>query len=165
MSQIGSATTRTLLGLLGAGSGLSAAIAEIAMRENIDVTPIAEAQMFAQDVSFDLAEKGSAFRYPAVYVYCEKVSNRLREKFRRFSGTVRMNVEIRVSQDRLERIQEKLQLYVDGVIQVLDSNRGDWGQGMTYSGAYEILFGTVRRGGTNYIQAAKVVLEVDVSQS
>ena len=45
-----------------------------------------------------------------------------------------MAIEVRVSQDRLEGIEEQLQMYVDAVTQVLDQNRGDWGEGMFYAG-------------------------------
>ena len=53
----------------------------------------------------------------------------LTEKFRTFSGKVRTVAEVRVSQDRIEGIEEQLRLYVDAVTQVLDANRGSWGQG------------------------------------
>jgi len=65
----------------------------------------------------------------------------------------------------MERLERKLQLYVDAVTAVLERNRGDWGQGMSYAGGYEIQFGAVKSGGKNYIQAAKLALEVDVSQN
>ena len=164
MAQIGSVTTDTLLGLLRASSGLPSAIAEIAMRENVTLPKFDEAQLLAQNVSSDLAEKSQTFRYPAVYVYCDKISNSLREKFRKFSGTARLNIEIRFSRNRPEGLENDLQLYVDAVTEVLHSNRGDWGRGICYSGAYEIKFGSVERGGQNFRQAARVVLEVDVSQ-
>jgi hypothetical protein len=56
----------------------------------------------AQNVSAELVEKANLVHYPAVQVYCEKLVNDLREKFRSFSGTAQMAIEIRHSQDRLE---------------------------------------------------------------
>ena len=59
------------------------------------------------------------------------------EKFRTFSGKVRTVAEIRVSQDRIEGLEDQLRLYVDAVTQILDSNRGSWGLGAFYTGGYE----------------------------
>jgi hypothetical protein len=98
-----------------------------------------------------------------VYVYCEKLDNTLREKFRTFSGTVGMAVEIRVSHDRLERLARDVQLYAAAAAEVLDSGRGDWGSGMFYAGGYEVAFGPVKRGGKNFLEAAKISFDVDVS--
>ena len=39
-------------------------------------------------------------------MYCEKIVNDLTEKFRTFSGTVQMAIELRHSQDRLEGLQD-----------------------------------------------------------
>src|SRR5207248_7694437 len=66
----------------------------------------------------------------SVNVYCEKIVNDLREKFRAFSGQVQMAIELRQSQDRLEGIQDRLELYVDATMQMLNGSRGDWGDGM-----------------------------------
>jgi hypothetical protein len=49
------------------------------------------------------------------------------------------------------------------VTQVLDQNRGDWGEGMYYTGCYEATFGPVKHGGLNFIQIGKVTFEVGVS--
>src|ERR1017187_4236679 len=72
-------------------------------------------------------------------------------------------IEVRVSQDRLVGIENQLQTYVDAVTQVLDQNRGDWGEGMFYAGCYEAALGPVKHGGRNFIQAGKVTFEVGVS--
>jgi hypothetical protein len=46
---------------------------------------------------------------------------------------------------------------------VLDSSRGTWGQGMYFTGGYEVNFDAVQHGGSNFVQAAKVSFEVDLS--
>ena len=108
--------------------------------------------------------RGRPGRFPVVFVYCDKVSNLQREKFRCFSGVARLNIELLVSGERQEALEQKLQFYVDAVTDVLECNRGDWGQGIGYGGGYEIQFAALKRGGRNYTQSAKVSLEVDVSQ-
>lgn len=85
------------------------------------------------------------------------------EKFRTFSGKVRTVAEVRVSQDRIEGLEIMLRLYVDAVTQVLDSNRGSWGQGAFYTGGYEVAFDPVKHGGKNFLQVAKITFEVDLS--
>ena len=78
-------------------------------------------------------------------------------------GKAVMAIEVRVSQDRLDGIEEQAQMYLDAVTQVLDQNRGDWGEGMYYAGGYEATFAPVKHGGRNFIQSAKVTFEVAVS--
>ena len=81
----------------------------------------------------DLAEKTSGVRYPVVYVYCEKVVNDLREKFRTFSGTADLCVDIRVSHEHMDELQASLQTYVEAVTDVLDKKRGQWATGVFYT--------------------------------
>jgi hypothetical protein len=76
-----------------------------------------------------------------------------------------MAVEVRHSQDRLDGLQDRLELYTDAVTQVLHSSRGDWGDGMFYGGMYDVSFGAVKHGGKNFIQAAKITFEIGVSKS
>lgn len=123
------------------------------------------AQIRSQNVGADLAGRGDPVVYPAVNVYCEKIVNSLVEKFRSFSGTLEMAVEVRHSQDRLAGLQDALDLYADAAMQVLDANRGDWGDGMYYCGGYQVGFSAVKQGGKNYLQTAKVTFEIGVSIS
>ena len=123
------------------------------------------AQIRPQNVAADLAERGDPVVYPAANVYCEKLINSLVEKFRTFSGTLQMVIELRASQDRLAGLQDGLELYADAVMQMLDANRGDWGDGMYYGGGYQVAFSAAKHGGKNYIQTAKVTFEIGVSIS
>jgi hypothetical protein len=118
----------------------------------------------AQNVSADISEKAGSTHYPALLVYCDKLSNTLKEKFRRFSGRAHVVIEVRHSQDRLDGIEAGLQLYVDAVCALLDDSRGDWGGGSQYTGGYEVNYDAVARGGKNFIQRAKVGFEVEVSK-
>jgi hypothetical protein len=122
-------------------------------------------QVRSQNVAADLAERSAPTHYPVVHVYCEKIVNDLREKFRSFSGTARMAVELRYSQDRLEGLEEVLEEGVDAAAGALQASKGDWGDGMFYAGAYEVGFGAVKRGGKNFIQVAKVTFEIGVSRN
>ena len=144
-------------------NGICPVIAELALESGIQMPFLAPEHLRAENVAPELAEKSVAAKYPAVHVYCEKVSNLLREKFRTFSGKAKLVAEARVSQDRLEGLEQKSQLMADAITAVLDINRGDWGQGMFYTGGYEITYGAVKHGGKNFLQITKVTFEIDIS--
>jgi len=146
--------------LMDSGAGLGAVLADIAANAGVELAGIG---VISQNAPVALMEKSSAVKYPVVLVYSDRVQNMLTEKFRNFSGRVRTVAEVRTSQDRIEGLEEKVRLYVDAVTQVLDANRGDWGQGMFFTGGYEVKFDPVQHGGRNILQAAKVIFEVDLS--
>src|SRR5260370_41691144 len=131
--------------------------------QNVSRPEISVQQIIAQNAAGDLFERSTATKYPLIYVYCSKVVNQLREKFRKFSGDAQMVVEARVSQDRLEEMETHVQFYVDAITQVLDNNRGDWGDGVFYGGGYEVTYGGVKHGGRNFIQIAKVSFVLEIS--
>ena len=152
--KLGSALSGQIIQLITAPAGANAALAALSA-----------AQIRAQNVAADLMERGEAVSYPSVNVYCEKLVNALTEKSRSFSGTARMVVEVRHSHDRLEGLQNALELYTDAVTAALGASRGDWGNGMFYCGEYQAVFGAVKHGGKNFQQVAKITFEIGVSRS
>ncbi|MGI8745536.1 MAG: hypothetical protein ACR2NN_23775 [Bryobacteraceae bacterium] len=163
MVLVASVVTEKLRSILASDSGVQAAVFEIDDLEGEDLKTFHGQQVIAQNASPELTERSTVSKYPLLFVYCSKLLNSLREKFRGFSGEAQMVVEIRISQDRLERLETKVQLYVDAVIQVLGENRGDWGDGVFYGGTYEVSYGPAKHGGRNFIQIAKIALAVDIS--
>ncbi len=163
-AKIGGAATAKVIQRITGPRGVNCGIAELSGAEIPDGL-LDPAQVRAQNAAADLVERSGGVKYPAVHVYCEKVINDLKEKFRSFSGSVQMAVEVRHSQDRLDGLQDTLELYADAVTQVLNQSRGDWGDGMFYGGGYAVSFGAVKSGGRNFIQVAKVTFEIGVSRS
>ena len=164
MAQTGSIVTVQVLSLLADNNtGLDSTLSELSADSGVSLDSLSGAQLLGQNVAPEISEKTAGVRYPAVYVYCDKVSNTLREKFRTFSGKAQVTIEARVTADRLAGIDQQMQLYVDAITQVLDAHRGDWGQGLFYSGAYDVAYGAVKHGGRNFFQSGKVTLEVDIS--
>jgi hypothetical protein len=163
MAWVGSAVTAQVISLLTAPHGLNACVATLAQAQNITLAPVGQDQILAQNVPVEIAERSTDVKYPSVSVYCEKIANQLKEKFRTFSGKAVVTIEVRVSQDRLQGIEEQMQMYLDAATQVLDQNRGDWGEGMYYTGGYEATLGAVKHGGQNLVQIAKVTFDVRVS--
>ena len=163
MAQVGSIVASKAAGMLRIDSGLAFSVADIAQKAGMEAASISAGQIVAENVAFEMVERSTGAKYPAWHVYCERVVNEMREKFRTFSGKAYLAIEVRVSQDRLDGLERQLQLCVDAATQVLDSNRGDWGNGMFYTGGYEIQFGPAKHGGKNFLKAAKVIFAVDVS--
>ena len=144
-------------------ASLAAEKAAAILTQALVTTEFPPQQIVTQNTAPELAEKTAGAKYPAVYVYCGKVSNLLREKFRTFSGEAQMVVEVRISQDRLEGLEAQTQLFAETVTDALDVQRGDWGDGMFFGGGYEIVYGPVKHGGRNFLQIAKVTFTVEVS--
>src|SRR6266478_7841453 len=163
MANVSTRATAKLLHLLRTPAGLSENLAAMAALQGIHLPAIGEKQILTQNVAQELVERAVDVKYPTLLLYCEKIGNDLREKFRTFSGKAHMAIEVRVSQDRIEGLEKLLEIYVDTVTRILDQNRGDWGNGMFYTGGYEAVFGEMKRGGRNFIQTAKVRFEVAVS--
>ena len=158
---LGKAITTQVIGLLNGPGGVNWSVAT----GGAAIAPLSAGQVRAQNVAPDMDDRSNVMQYPAVNVYCEKIVNNLAEKFRTFSGNVQVAIELRHSQDRLDGLQDALETYTDAILQVLNVNRGDWGGGMFYGGAYQVAFGAVKRGGRNFFQAAKITFEIGVSRS
>jgi hypothetical protein len=165
MTTLGSTVTAAIIQKITAPGGMNANLAALNSPSSALAKPVDPAQIQAQNVAVDLEERSNAMKYPSLNVYCEKIVNSLTEKFRTFSGSVEMAIEVHHSQDRLEGLQSGLELYVDSVTQVLDAGRGDWGNGMYYTGGYEVALGAVKHGGRNFIQSAKITFQIGVSRS
>jgi hypothetical protein len=163
MANIGTRTASKFFQLLTTPAGLSENLAAVGELLGVVLPPVSERQIFVQNVAQELVERSVDAKAPTFLLYCEKISNDLREKFRTFSGKAFMVIEVRVSQDRIEGLGKSLEIYVDTVTRILDQNRGDWGNGMFYTGGYEAVFGEMKHGGRNFIQTGKIRFEVAVS--
>ncbi len=163
MPQIGSISTMKSIDVLIASGGLPDTVDALTAQQELTVPGISAAQIISQNIAPELSDRSTAGKYPLVYVYCSKIVNQLREKFRTFSGNAQMVAEVRVSQDRIDDMESHLQFYADAIMQVLDRNRGDWADGVFYGGGYEVAFTAVKHGGRNFIQTAKVTFVLEIS--
>jgi hypothetical protein len=163
MLLIAGTSTQKVVEVLAAGGGLGAALEALNVQQGLTLPQITAQQIIAQNVTPEVSDLSTVDNYPLVYVYCTKVINLLREKFRTFSGEAQMVVEARVSQDRLDLIESNLQAYMDAITQVLNNSRGDWGDGIFFDGGYAVTFGGVKHGGRNFLQIAKVAFVLEIS--
>jgi hypothetical protein len=159
MAQAAVIAVNELARILKAENGFNAAVSAI----SADETPACETEILTNYAAADLLEKLSSARYPSVHVYCDRVVNKLGEKFRTFSGTVELAIEVRVTHEHVHQLHDQLNAYVQAVTDVLDRNRGTWAPGVFHAGAYEITFQPAKRGGKNFIQTARVRVEAHVS--
>jgi len=157
------AATKVVEFLKSTDAGLSAVLGAISQTTGTALPMIRPTSIIQQNAPMAVMERALAVKYPAVHIYSDRVQNLLTEKFRTFSGKIRTVAEVRVSQDRIEGLEDQVRLYVDAVTQILDANRGSWGQGMFFAGGYEVKFEQIEHGGRNFIQVAKVTFEVDLS--
>jgi len=165
MAQTGSiAVRKTVEFLTATDAGVNRIVGQLANDSGVALEPLPPAHIVNQNVAVELTERAKIVKYPVIHVYVDRVRNQLTEKFRVFSGKARTVAEVRVSEDRLEGVEEQLRLYVDAITGVLDANRGSWGEGAFFAGGYEVAFEPVKHGGKNFIQTAKVSFEVDLSK-
>ena len=165
MNKLGSLASDTVIGMLAGPEGMNSGLASLSAADGSLAGPIDPEQMISLNVAAELVDHSLGRKYPSIYVYCDQITNALTEKFRTFSGHVGLIIEIRHSQDRLMGLQTALELYTDSITQVLDSNRGDWGNGMFYTGGYQVTVAQVKHGGKNFLQTAKIALQLQVSRS
>jgi len=149
--------------LTSATSGVNARITTMEANDP-NLKSIGLRSIVLQNVSIEIAEASGQAQYPALLVYCDKVQNLLQEKFRGFSGRVHLVIEVRQSQETLHLIEQNTEMYVDAVCALLGEARGDWGDGASYSGGYEVDYEPVAMGGKNFIQRAKVSFAVELSE-
>jgi hypothetical protein len=159
MAQAAVIAVNELVRILKAEDGVNSVLA--AMSNDLNLA--CETDVFTNYAAADLLEKLSTVRYPSLHVYCDRVVNKLGEKFRTFSGTAELAVEVRVTHEHVDRLHDLLNAYVQAVTDLLDRNRGTWAPGIFHAGTYEITFQPAKRGGKNFIQTARVRVEAHVS--
>lgn len=163
MTRIGTQAVRELASRLRAETGMPFALARLQENEGLPLGSVEAARVVESNVGSELLEKRAGASYPSVHVFCERIENKLAEKFRTFSGTVTMVADVRVSDDRVEALETNMRLQVEAITNVLELSRGTWGGGAFYGGGYTVDFEPVRHGGRHYVQCAKVRFELKVS--
>jgi hypothetical protein len=112
----------------------------------------------------DVYEKAASVKYPVASIYCERLRNLQTEKFRTFSGSALLVVEIRVSGARAEDLDSILHTYVEAACQVLEGARGPWTGIGTYTGSYDVKFQAMRPGGKQFTKSAHIEFDIQISR-
>ena len=151
--------------LMTAGDALQLQTSAIGTAMNIDIPALLPNQVLLSSAAMALADSALQLSYPRICIYSSGSRNTKVEKFRSFSGTVGVTVEIWTSSDLLTQADEWIHLYAEGVTSLLRSNTGDWGDGFFYSGSYDLSFQAPKAGGLGYVECAQLTFDLTVSVS
>ena len=147
-----------------AADGANPKLDEIGARDMVHLPELTEANVLTQHVASKLAEENAPVTYPAVYLYCDRMENDLTAKFRRFSGEIFIVADVRVSNPRFEHLEEELGRYIEAVRGVLADRQGKWTDEIAFSGAYRVKHRELELGGFNFIQSARIEVELQAHE-
>ena len=164
MASLSLAALGKLREFLLASDGANSTLGEIGARDRVHLPGLMDRNVLIQNVPPKLADENAPTVYPALYLYCERMENVLRKKFTKFSGPIFLSVDVRVSDERMDGLDEQLARYVEAVRAVLGANQGQWTDNLAYSGAYSVRFREIELGGRNFIQTAQVEVEVQAHE-
>lgn len=148
--------------LLSSEQGISQSWAAGSEAAESGVPRVASDQISTNNIPASLLSQQSAIRYPRFQVYCDRVENQMREKFNRFSGTAHLTIEIHHSGEKWEGVSSSLGLYIQSVTDVIESHRGELGDGMHLPGKYIVEVDSPKAGGRGFLQTARVRVPVEV---
>lgn len=150
---------------LTTANALQQQITALAAQSGITAPTITSEQVVLSSASPELLDMNIQLTYPRVCLYSSNVKNAQVEKFRLFSGQVSLVAEIWASDNLATQVDEWIHFYVEGVGEILQNNIGDWGDGMFYGGAYDVVFQPPKVGGLGFVESAKLTLSLNVSVS
>ena len=157
--------TQKVSDLLTSDEALQQQIASIAAAANDSIPEITAAQIVLSSASPDIADRNIQLTYPRICLYSGGVRNTQEEKFRSLSGAVSVVAEIWASGNLVNNTDRWIHFYVEAMTNILRQNIGDWGDGLFFSGAYDVQFQAPKSGGLGFVQSAKVVSTLNVSRN
>lgn len=158
-------TAKKLADLLRNGNALEQQIIAIAGSEHLSIPGIPSSQVRLSSATAEMGDKNLDFTYPRICLYSTGIKNTHIEKFRSLSGTVSVTAEVWASANLLQDTDEWIHFYVEAMTNILRHNIGDWGDGIFYSGTYDVQFQPPKVGGVGYVESAKLTCNVNVSRN
>jgi hypothetical protein len=153
---IAAALDRLLEKLSDPASGIGSQLRMIAARDHVTLAPPAPRSLILLNASPELLDQASDSAYPQVLVFGDQMENEQREKFSYFSGTLKLAADIRISAERLDRLEADIHRYAEAFLNVLCSGSREWGNGLVFTGRYSVSLSPVRIGGNNFLQSARI---------
>lgn len=151
--------------LLTNGDALQQEISAIAASSQMNVPPIPSNQVVLTSVTPDIGDKNFQLTYPRICLYSTVVRNTHIEKFRSLSGTVSVTAEVWASANLLQDTDQWIHFYVEAMTNILRQNIGDWGDGIFFSGVYDVQFQQPKAGGLGFVESAKVTCTLNISRN
>ncbi|HMF74211.1 MAG TPA: hypothetical protein VK604_00975 [Bryobacteraceae bacterium] len=152
-----------LFDLLTDDNSLMAAIDLLAAETGIAVPPITSNQVVLNSAGNETADKEILLSYPRICLYSSQIRNAQRERFRSFSGSIAVVAEVWASGSLVGDADRWIHFYVEGLTSILRANIGDWGDGFSFSGIYDVQLQPPKGGGFGYVELAKLTCNLDVS--
>ena len=152
-------------GILNSGNALQQQLAALANASGVSLPVITPDQIVLSSASPDMGDKDIQLTYPRVCLYSAGLKNTQSEKFRSLSGSLVVVAEVWASANMVNETDQWIHFYVEAVTDILRRNVGDWGDGVFFSGAYDVQFQAPKSGGIGYVQSAKVTSTFWVSQN
>ena len=149
--------------LLTTDNALQQVIAAMETQFGVNLPQLSPGQIVLSSASADIADKDVQLTYPRVCIYSAQVKNTQVEKFRSFSGTVAVAAEVWSSANLVQDTDQCLHYYLEAVTSILRANLGDWGDGVFFSGAYDVQLQAPKAGGFGYVESAKITCNLNVS--
>lgn len=163
MVPVSTLTVQKVINVLTTANALQQTLAEIAAAAQIQLPVIAATQIVASSAGPDLADNNILLSYPRVCLYTNGIQNKQTEKFRSFSGIVTVVAEVWASANLLTQTDQWIHFYVEAVTELLRASIGDWGDGILFSGKYEVQFQPPKPGGFGFVESSKVTIILNVS--
>jgi hypothetical protein len=150
--------------LLTTNDALLQQITSLSAANNVVLPVIPSAQVILSSVDPNIGDDNVQLTYPRICVYPWTAKNAKIEKFRSFSGTVSVIAEVWASGELVQQIDQWIHFYVDAYSTLLRQNVGDWGDGVFFSGIYEVQFQAPKAGGFGFVESAKVTSTLNLSR-
>lgn len=160
LANLSIAALEALRDLLIKPGGLNDQAYAIAVRDMVRIPEVKPEQVLIRHTDIALASAATIVQFPAVYLYCVRIENSMDSKFREFSGRVVLVAEVRVSGRSVRGLDLYASRLAEAVMNVLAANRGKWTGACAFDGRFDITFDPVEEGGINFIQTARVEIEL-----
>ncbi|MBV9763121.1 MAG: hypothetical protein JO340_21340 [Acidobacteriaceae bacterium] len=151
--------------LLTAGNALQQQISTLAASANVTVPLITAEQVVLSSTVPAMGDKDLQLTYPRICLYTAAVKNTQVEKFRSLSGTISVVADIWASGNLLSDTDQWIHYYVESITELLRQNIGDWGDGLFFSGMYDVQLQAPKVGGLGFVESATVTCTLNVSRS
>jgi hypothetical protein len=151
--------------LLTINGAIQQQIAAIGQSCHLVVPPIPASQVVVTSAGPAIGDLDAQLTYPRVCIYSAGFRNSHIEKFRAVSGTIAITAEIWSSDNLVTSADQWIHFYVEAVTSILRGNVGDWGDGISFGGAYEVQLQAPKVGGLGYVESAKVNVTLTVSRN
>jgi hypothetical protein len=151
--------------LLTTNNALQNGITALNAQYNLSIPFIPNENVVLSSASADLADLSVQLSYPRVCVYPVSLKNAGLEKSRSLSGNVLITADILASADLVNDTDQWIHFYVHAITTLLRASAGSWGDGVFFSGLYDVQFQPPKVGGLGFVLLARLNLNLLVSLS